>query len=81
MIPDYDNVIGLSNNSMEKIRDTHVDKTFSSPLLGLNVYFLWRPKLNEEWIDLIANWIKHPPYFIVISIFLVLLLLINWKLF
>jgi len=57
------------DNAIEADVDLHIDRTVTSRLLGLQVSYLWHPRLDGEWIILIKEWLKHPPHLILISIF------------
>lgn len=48
--------------------DFHIDRNVSSNLIGLHVSFLWRPRLNEEFIDEIEGFIDSPPYIVIMGI-------------
>ena len=47
-----------------------MDRSVTSRLLGIQVSYLYNPRLDGEWVDLIKDWLKNPPYSIVIGMFL-----------
>lgn len=75
-IPDYDGNFEpkWTNDTTREIiwkynAADHIDMSFESHLFGLKISFFWRPKLNEQWMDLIQHWINtNLPYSVVISI-------------
>lgn len=73
-IPDYDQELEpqFDRNSLESMfstqMDFHIDRNVTSRLLGIQVSFLWRPRLNEVLKTDVHNWLCHPPHLIFIGI-------------
>ena len=57
-IPDYDQNVELGEKSLqlEQMVDLHVDRMVSSRVLNLQVSFLWRPFLNDQFHSTIQQW-------------------------
>lgn len=55
---------------LETIFDFHKDRNASSKLIGLHVSYLWRPRLDDEFIDSIEGLFHNnqPPYLVIMGI-------------
>ncbi len=50
---------------LESVFDFQKDRNVSSSFMGIQVSYLWRPRLDEEFIDAIEKFIDQPPYLII----------------